>query len=441
MSRNGSGIYATPVNNWNPATNGNQATAAEWQALINDLVAAMTQSVSADGQTPVTGNIAMGTKKLTSLGAGTTTGDSLRFEQLFSQGASVSIASAATTDIGAQNSTNIEISGTNTITSFGTNYNGPRFLRFTGALVLTQSATLNLPGAANITTNAGDTAIAIPNQGATGWNVVIFQKADGSAVTPAPAVRQTVLSGPVDTNGFSAFVGATGATTVTATGTLVATSANGTTNATGSIVNPSWTGLSTNGTMYLYLDITASGVITPGSTTVQPVYQWGGTYGIASGQFTFNIQQMSGQVGNGSTAAQVNRVFVGEVTVAAAVVTAIVWYQLMGRFDSQFTTPLPGALTAMTKTHNMGVTPDVFDLVLECISPEIGYIAGARLKGSSVFTSDGARLLMAVTASRTAVATLTGSSGAIATVNQSSGVGANMTAANWKWKMTASRSW
>lgn len=95
----------------------------------------------------------------------------------------VSLASAATTDIGGQNALAVEITGTTTITSFGTTYNGPRFLRFTGALTLTHNAaTLNLPGAANITTAAGDTCIAYPNQGATGWHVVNYQRANNAVI-------------------------------------------------------------------------------------------------------------------------------------------------------------------------------------------------------------------------------------------------------------------
>lgn len=90
----------------------------------------------------------------------------------------VTLASTTTTDIGAQNSLFVEITGTTTITGFGTTYNGPRFLRFTGILTLTHNATtLNLPGAANIATAAGDTAIAVPNSTPNGWNVVAFQRA------------------------------------------------------------------------------------------------------------------------------------------------------------------------------------------------------------------------------------------------------------------------
>ncbi len=191
MSRNGSGVYSLPVNSWNPAINGVSATAADWQNLANDIAAALTQSLSSDGQTPATGNLPMTGNKLTGLGAGSATGDSVRWEQLFSQGTPQNLVSATTTDIGAQNSVFLNITGTTTITSFGTNYNGPRF---DGALTLTHNATtLILPGTANITTAAGDSAIVVPSGSpANGWRVAGYQRSDGSplaipngSVTPA----------------------------------------------------------------------------------------------------------------------------------------------------------------------------------------------------------------------------------------------------------------
>lgn len=88
------------------------------------------------------------------------------------------IAGSATTDIGGVNSQVVEVTGTPTITSFGTNYTGIRVVRFTGAAVLTHNATLiNLPGAANITTASGDCLIAVPNSTGNGWNVVQFMRA------------------------------------------------------------------------------------------------------------------------------------------------------------------------------------------------------------------------------------------------------------------------
>jgi hypothetical protein len=181
MPRNGSGGYTAPSNSFNPAINGVAATATDWNATLTDLAAAIQQSISADGQTPITGNLQMGGNKLTNLAAGSGTGQSLRYEQLFSQGTLTDIASAATLDIGAQLTNFLRVTGTTGVTSFGTNYNGPRFLIFSGAVLLTHSATLVLPTAANITTAAGDSLIAVPISG--GWQVVAYQKADGSALS------------------------------------------------------------------------------------------------------------------------------------------------------------------------------------------------------------------------------------------------------------------
>ena len=94
------------------------------------------------------------------------------------------IAGGATTDIGGVNSQFVEVTGTPIITSFGTNYTGVRFVRFTGAAVITHNATLiNLPGAANITTASGDCLIAVPNSTGNGWNVTSYARAAGVPAT------------------------------------------------------------------------------------------------------------------------------------------------------------------------------------------------------------------------------------------------------------------
>lgn len=185
MPRNSVGQYIPPTNSWSPSVNGVLATTGDWQALLNDIVAALTQSVSNDGQTPITGNLNLGNNKIVGLTAGSGTGQALAFEQLFAQGTQTDLASAATTDIGAQNTNFLRITGNTTITSFGSNYRGPRFLVFEGAVTLTNSSTLVLPGGANITTAAGDVLIAIP--GATlgtadKWIVATYQAA--ATVTP-----------------------------------------------------------------------------------------------------------------------------------------------------------------------------------------------------------------------------------------------------------------
>lgn len=204
------------------------------------------------------------------------------------------------------------------------------------------------------------------------------------------AVRQTVLSGPVDSSGNPAFGGSTGTATVTASGTLVATAANGIANRTGSIANPSWTGLSTNGTMYLYLDIAADGTCTTGSTTLEPIYREGGADVTTNNQFTFNIGEMVGKVGNGSVANQVHRVFVGQVTVAGGVVTAIVWYALRGRYQSA-EQAIPANSTLLSVNHNLGVRPQNYDVKMRCVITEHGYPVGAEATFTPNDDGDGGR--------------------------------------------------
>lgn len=89
------------------------------------------------------------------------------------------LASAATTDLGTSKNRSIAITGTTTITSFGTGANREALIRFAAALTLTHNATsLILPGAANIVTAAGDTALATSDASGN-WRVRQYQRGAG----------------------------------------------------------------------------------------------------------------------------------------------------------------------------------------------------------------------------------------------------------------------
>lgn len=92
-----------------------------------------------------------------------------------------SIASAATTDIGAADSDFIDVTGTTTITSLGaTTTRDHVWVNFTGALTLTHNATsLILPSGANIVTAAGDVAEFVRVSGSN-WKCVVYQRANGT---------------------------------------------------------------------------------------------------------------------------------------------------------------------------------------------------------------------------------------------------------------------
>lgn len=116
------------------------------------------------------------------------------------------VASAATCAIGAATSNNVRITGTTTITSFGTIAEGVwRYVTLGSALVLTHHATaLILPVGANISGAAGDGFLAI-SLGGGNWKVLLYQKANGKAIL-APtfaeiSAKPTTLAGYGITDG------------------------------------------------------------------------------------------------------------------------------------------------------------------------------------------------------------------------------------------------
>lgn len=56
MPRDGSGRYIIPPSSWYQPQTGNDATPDDFKALVDDIAAAITQSMSADGQTPIQGH-------------------------------------------------------------------------------------------------------------------------------------------------------------------------------------------------------------------------------------------------------------------------------------------------------------------------------------------------------------------------------------------------
>lgn len=122
--------------------------------------------------------------------------------------AGVSLASAGTTDLGAQTSPFVTVTGTTTITSLGTVAAGvARFVRFSGALTLTHNGTsLILPGAADIATVAGDTATFL-SEGSGNWRALSYMRAaysppGGAWATWSPTVSATTPAG----SGFTATI-------------------------------------------------------------------------------------------------------------------------------------------------------------------------------------------------------------------------------------------
>jgi hypothetical protein len=140
------------------------------------------------------------------------------------------IASALTTDIGVNSSNNILISGSNTITSFGSTAAAGtvRKVRFSGAPLL-GTGIGNLPGGANIQAAANDTLEAMALGGGL-WQINWYTRANGQAVIPALPLAGGTMTGaanwatPVSlASAATVAIGAAASNNVTITGTTTIT--------------------------------------------------------------------------------------------------------------------------------------------------------------------------------------------------------------------------
>ena len=104
------------------------------------------------------------------------------FAQAINESEATPVASDTTTDIWEVDGNTIHVTGVTTITSFGTapRVGASRTVIFDGALILTHSANLALPGSANITTAAGDIAFVYADS--TTQFDVLYARIDGTAL-------------------------------------------------------------------------------------------------------------------------------------------------------------------------------------------------------------------------------------------------------------------
>jgi hypothetical protein len=135
------------------------------------------------GKTRLGGDVSIGGNS-TLAGTLTATGKSV----WFAEGASV--ASAATADIWTTDGNTVHITGTVTITSLGTAPQAGAFklVIFDDALTLTHGANVNLPGAVNLTTAAGDMMLVYADS-TTQFDIMFYTRASGLGIV-APAASQ-----------------------------------------------------------------------------------------------------------------------------------------------------------------------------------------------------------------------------------------------------------
>lgn len=160
MPFDGNGNF-TPSSPDYPAVAGGTITAAKRNAIDLDFANGLSNCVTRDGQSPPTANLPMGSFKLTGLAAGSTAGDSLRYEQLFPTGVSTAIAARAWVNFNGTGA--VAIRGSSNVSSITDNGVGDYTVNFTTAMPDANYAAFILAGSggvaaqANITNDMGKT--------------------------------------------------------------------------------------------------------------------------------------------------------------------------------------------------------------------------------------------------------------------------------------------
>jgi len=211
MSRNGSGTYSLPAGN--PVVTGTTIASTWANNTLSDIASALTDSVAADGQTAMTGNLNLNSNKIVNLAVGTVAGNSIEYTQATSNvaitggainGTPVGASTASTGRFTTLDATgNLAVTGTSTFTGLGS-FNG------TGALKIPVGTTAQQPTPATgqIRFNSSNTQFEGYNGsawgtlggGATGGgaNQIFFQNDQTVTVNyTIPSTKNAMSAGPI----------------------------------------------------------------------------------------------------------------------------------------------------------------------------------------------------------------------------------------------------
>lgn len=323
-------------------------------------------------------------------------------------------------------------------------------LTFSGNVTLSNTTISNTITFANTVTFSGNATFV---QNTTFSNTVTanafaYNTSSGTVTLNKPGVRQTVISGP-NSSGLPNFLPATSASLSitsqnisTGTSALVIGASQGITSlGTQDIIgyyttNLTWSSLTGSTTCFLYINASTGAT---GFTTLAPIYQLGGTPSTTSGQFTFNISEMTGYLGNGSTAPATPIVFVGEAVTGVSTVTSTVAYAYNGYYDSGYTNTLPSGGSTVTRNTNIGTTDYNVTSYIKCLTAENNYSVNDVLTPwVSGYSTAEYPVIAAIRRNSFYIYIGSGSTG---NMMNSSGTNSNPTNSNWAYRFTAKRNW
>jgi hypothetical protein len=146
MSRNGSGVYTLPAGN--PVVSQTVISSSWANNTMNDLAAAMTDSVAADGQTPMTGPLNVNSNKVVNLANATVATDAVNYGQFSTPTFSGAVVCSSTLTVTGATVLNggLSVTGNGSFTGDGTfagnlAVNGTGQIKFPNGTTAQRSAT------------------------------------------------------------------------------------------------------------------------------------------------------------------------------------------------------------------------------------------------------------------------------------------------------------
>jgi hypothetical protein len=146
MSRNGSGVYTLPAGN--PVVSQTVISSSWANNTMNDLAAAMTDSVAADGQTPMTGPLNVNSNKVVNLANATVATDAVNYGQFSTPTFSGAVVCSSTLTVTGATTLNggLSVTGNGSFTGDGTfagnlAVNGTGQIKFPNGTTAQRSAT------------------------------------------------------------------------------------------------------------------------------------------------------------------------------------------------------------------------------------------------------------------------------------------------------------
>ena len=227
MSRNGSGTYSLPAGN--PVVTGTTITSTWANNTLTDIASALTDSVAADGQTPMTGDLDLNTNKVINLEPATVAGNAVEYDQFVNatttavnitggtiNGTTIGATTAATgrfTTLAATGAFtaattaaitgNTTVGGTLTVTGLGA-FNGTGALKIpagtTGQQPSPTTGMIRFNSSTNLFEGYGASAWGSLGGGATGGagNQIFFENDQTVTVNyTIPSTKNAMSAGPI----------------------------------------------------------------------------------------------------------------------------------------------------------------------------------------------------------------------------------------------------